>query len=154
MTLDLTVNRKAVKEDEGTLYLLYIDLDEADICKVGLTHRDSRPQDRWLEILESIWKHYRVFPRMYPKRFRKVDNVYDKEQRLLEYLKEYKYEPVKKVQGHTEMLRLDRDIIVAVYEKIVSGEQLCEHGEVCSFCGNIKKFEFDGDMVCGFRCGK
>ncbi|MFW9603036.1 MAG: hypothetical protein ACMV1B_12070, partial [Prevotella sp.] len=106
-------------------------------------------EDRLVGIATSVFSKHRYFPYIYPKRFRKVDSALVKEQKILEYMKEYKWTSEKEFGGHTEMLDVELDVLVNVYEKVVNGEELLDIGEVCEECGKIKKFEADGVMKCG-----
>jgi hypothetical protein len=81
------------------LYVLEIDLDDKKVIKIGVTSR--KIEDRVCEIVTSIFKTYRYFPKVYPKRFRKVEDNLDKEQFLLKYLEEYKYMSDNSFGGHT-----------------------------------------------------
>lgn len=154
--LDLSVHKENVKDDTGTLYLLYIDIDDKEISKVGITSREQ-PQKRWLEILESYWKHYRYMPKMTPKRFRKVGKVADKERQLLDYLSEYAYIPDKAgVQGHTETIWLDRQLVLESYEQLIGDKMIIQEWAKCPVCGKDKKFSVLVDnkevKTCGHYC--
>ena len=131
----------------STLYLLDMEVEGKKIRKIGITSKDIK--DRLVGIATSIFSCYRYFPYIYPKRFRKVDNALVKEQKILEYMKEYKWESSKRWGGFSECLDVDLDILVGVYESVVKGEELVEDGEECEECGKIKKFEVDGRMCCG-----
>lgn len=73
--------------------------------------------------------------------------------RRYEYLKEYKYEPKIPMQGRTEMVKLDLDIAVKVYEDVLNNMPLVTgEAEPCSVCGKDKKFLVDGKFVCGHKC--
>lgn len=149
----LTVKREV---DAQILYLLRIyEVDGKDICKIGITSR--KIEDRVVEILTSYFHAYRVFPKLYPKRFRKVKDAFMKEQWLLDYLKEYKYTIDKKFSGCTELVDIDLDILVDLYEKVLNGEEMIvDQWESCPVCGKDKKFsvEVDGKEVktCGNKC--
>ena len=75
-----------------------------------------------------------------------------KEQKILEYLKEYKYEPKIPMQGRTEMVKLDLDIAVKVYEDVLDNVPLVTEAEPCSVCGKDKKFLVDDKLVCEHKC--
>lgn len=156
MELDLNVHKDNVKDGSGTLYLLYIDIDDKEISKIGITSRD-KPQKRWLEILESYWKHYRYMPFMYPKRYRKVDKVAERERELLDYLSEYAYIPNKAgVQGHTETVWLDRELVLQCYEMMIGDGMIMDEWAKCPVCGKDKKFSVLVDdkevKTCGHYC--
>ena len=141
---------KEIKDDKGIVYLLLIDLDEGQVIKIGLTTRPV--EERCQEIITSYWKYTRVFPRLYTKRFKETNDIYNKEQKILEYLKEYKYEPKIPMQGRTEMVKLDLDIAVKVYEDVLNNMPLVTEAEPCGVCGKDKKFLVDGKFVCGHKC--
>lgn len=146
-----TVTTKETKTStKGILYLLVISIDEKDVIKIGVTNRD-KIEDRVCEILVSIFKSYRFFPMLYPKRFSKVDNNYEKEQKLLSYLSEYKYESKAKFGGSTELVDMDLDIVVDLYDKLkVADVEFNENGNICGECGKVMKFEKDGKACCGY----
>jgi hypothetical protein len=102
----------------GILYLLEIDLEDRKLVKVGVTCRD-KVEDRVCEILTSIWKRYRVFPRCYPKRYRLVSDVYAKEAELHRVLGEYRYVTEHVFSGSTEMFAIELGKAVEEYEKVV-----------------------------------
>ena len=129
------------------LYLLDMEIDSKKIRKIGITSK--KIEDRLAGIATSIFSKYRYFPWIYPKRFRKVDNALVKEQKILEYMKEYKWESEKKWGGSTETLDVELDVLVDVYERVVKGEELVEDGDRCEVCGKVKKFETEEEMKCG-----
>ena len=108
-----------VAKTAGVLYVLELDVDGKTVVKIGLTHR--KVEERVCEILTSYWKSYRVFPRCYPKRFRKVEDVYAKEQELLRYFSDRKYESEKRFSGCQELVDVAVDEVVQKYEELVSG---------------------------------
>ena len=148
---------KVQKVDQETLYLLEIEVDNEMVYKIGITGRD-KIESRCLEIIESYFKGRRYFCYLKPKRYRKVDNAFTKEQWLLEYLKEYKHEPKKgKFGGSTELVKMDLSLLVALYEKIIKGEEVIIHEwEKCPVCGKDKKFVYfengEETQTCGHKC--
>lgn len=129
------------------LYILEIDLDDKKVIKIGVTSR--KIEDRVCEIVTSIFKTYRYFPKVYPKRFRKVEDNLDKEQFLLKYLEEYKYVSDNSFGGHTELVMMDLDLVADLYDRLERGEDIKTDGEVCEECGKIMKFEKEGRYCCG-----
>jgi hypothetical protein len=136
-----------VEDARSILYLLDMELEGKKVRKIGITSK--RIEDRLVGIATSVFSKHRYFPYIYPKRFRKVDSALVKEQKILEYMKEYKWASEKEFGGHTEMLDVELDVLVDVYEKVVKGEELLDVGEECGECGKVKKFEVDGAMKCG-----
>ena len=136
-----------VEDARSILYLLDMELEGKKVRKIGITSK--RIEDRLVGIATSVFSKHRYFPYIYPKRFRKVDSALVKEQKILEYMKEYKWTSEKEFGGHTEMLDVELDVLVDVYEKVVKGEELLDVGEECKECGKVKKFEVDGTMKCG-----
>lgn len=110
------------KNIEGTLYLLDLDVDGKRVVKFGVTTR--KIEERVCEILTSHWKQYRVFPRCYVKRHRKVDDVYEKEKVLLEGTKKWKYVSKKKFGGCDELVELELDVAAEVYEMVYGGDNV------------------------------
>lgn len=135
------------EDARSTLYLLDMEVEGKRVCKIGITSKDIK--DRLVGIATSIFSCYRYMPYIYPKRFRKVDNALVKEQKILEYMKEYKWESEKKWGGYSETLDAELDVLVSVYEKVVKGDDLVEDGDSCEVCGKVKKFEVEGGMKCG-----
>jgi hypothetical protein len=150
----LTVNKENSHDDLGVLYLIEICvIEEGKYVKIGMTKR-SDPTYRWWEISTSIWKAYRKggLPNIYPKRYRKVADVSLKEKQLLDYLSEYQYSPKKRVDGCTEMFKLDLELATWAYELVYEGKELPSSDEHCEYCGKEKKFEIDGRQTCAHNC--
>ena len=131
------------------LYLLDMELDGKKVRKIGITSKSI--EQRLTGIATSVFSKYRYFPYIYPKRYRKVDSALVKEQMILEYMKEYKWVSEKEFGGYTEMLDVELDVLVGVYEKVVKGEDLLDAGEVCKECGKVKKFLVEGELKCGHK---
>lgn len=142
-----TVTTKVDPPGLGILYLLEIDLDERSIIKIGITNR--KIESRVCDILTSIFKSYRYFPKIYPKRFSKVEDNFGKEQMLLSYLSEYKYKSEMPFGGCTELVEMDLDLAVQVYEKVKNGIDLVKNEELCETCNKAKNFEVEGRACCG-----
>lgn len=117
------VSVKDLGEDQGIVYLLQIDLDEKSVVKIGVTSR-SKIQERVLEILGSLFTAYRVFPRIYPKRFTRTTEIYKKEAILHRYFADRQYTPEKVFSGCTECFDITLDEAVEVYEKVLKGEDI------------------------------
>ena len=150
----LTVNKENNGEDAGILYLIEIDvIGEGKFVKVGLTTK-SDPERRWWQIGTSIWKAYREggLPNIKPKRFRKVPDVSLKEKQLLDYLSEYQDSPKKKIDGRTEMHRIDLELAKDAYELVYNGKELPTSEEICPHCEKPKKFKSEGKACCGHKC--
>ena len=139
----------SMEDARSTLYLLHMEIEGKRICKIGITSK--KIEDRLQGIVMSFFSKYRYCPFLYPKRYKKVDSALVKEQKILEYMKEYKWQSEKQWGGWTETLDVELDVLVGVYEKVVNGEKLVEEGELCE-CGKVKKFEIDGEMKCGHKC--
>ena len=136
----LKVDKKAVKEDEGVVYLLEITVEGEKYVKVGVTTRDI--EARMCEIAISCWKQYRYMPHIYSKRYRKTTEIYKKESEILDSLKEYRAEPDKKISGHTEMHKVDLDCAVQVYEEVLKGSRsVVPDPMYCSECGKAEVFK-------------
>jgi len=116
--VNLTISKSQVVKT-GILYLLHIKLEDKDLVKVGVTCRD-KIEDRVEEILRAIFVKYRYYPFCYPKRFRKIESVYDKEAQLHKLLEEYKYETNCKFSGCTEFFDIPLDEAVAKYEELLN----------------------------------
>lgn len=119
--MNLTINKSQVVK-AGILYLLHIKLEDKDLVKVGVTCRD-KIEDRVEEILRAIFVKYRYYPFCYPKRFRRVESVYDKEAQLHKLLEEYKYKTGYKFSGCTEFFDIPLDEAVAKYEELLDEDK-------------------------------
>ena len=151
--IHLTILKEdAIKPLEGTLYLLEIELLDVTVVKVGITSR--KIEDRCKETTESYWKHTRVFPRVYTKRFRRVIDYEAKEKQLLKYLKEYAFVPECSISGKTEMFIMNLEVAAIAYEDVCKGvdNDSVKDFEVCNVCGKLKKFLLEGTYVCGHLC--
>ena len=113
-----------IEEDPGILYVALFELEGKDLVKIGITRRTV--ERRMSDILVSIFKRYRVFPRCVPKRFRKVGNVLEKESILHKYFSNFKYVTEHKFSGSTEFFDISLDDAVEAYEKLLAGESLDE----------------------------
>jgi hypothetical protein len=107
--------------DEGILYVLLIHLDDRDLVKIGISSR-LKIEERVAEIAISIFKKYRYFPYIYPKRFTKVPTPLDKEADLHRYFREYAYVSKHAFGGYTELFDLPLDVVVDTYDKLIAGE--------------------------------
>ena len=107
-----------VVEDEGILYLIEMDVDGKRVVKIGLTRRPTI-DERLAEIALAHFKAYRQINYMRPKRFRKTSNVLQKEQLLLAYFANRRYESALPFTGHTELVDVDIMEVVKKYEEII-----------------------------------
>jgi len=114
-------------EYEGIVYVLDIEVDGKRVVKVGLTTK--KIEERVVQILTSHFKAYRHFPYCRPKRFKRTDDIYDKEQKILKYFAEARYESELKFDGCTELLDVPLDKVVGVYEKVLKDEDIGEKYE-------------------------
>lgn len=120
----MKINHDAIKNPyKGIVYILYIDLEYEEctynLTKIGVTTRDV--EKRVAEILTSIWKKTRIFPRCYVKRFRTVFDPYGVEAELLRGTPN-KSEIELVFSGSTECYILDdqqRDTLLEFYESTV-----------------------------------
>lgn len=115
---------KAENSGSGLLYILAMDIDGEIVYKVGVTQRD-KIEDRVCEILASFFKSYRYFCWCRPKRFKKTDDVYEKEAKMHKYLKQYQYTSEKRFSGNTELFNgISLDTLVELYEAMLVGDEL------------------------------
>jgi len=103
-------------QQSGIVYLLYLYLDDGTrVVKIGITSR--KIEERVVEILTSYFKTYRVFPRLYPKRFKKTTDNYRKEQALHKYFSRRAHLFSKPFDGSSEFFDIDdEDELLKVYE--------------------------------------
>ena len=118
MKFSVSYDLENVGKLDGILYILEIEVDGKLVVKVGLTRRDNICE-RVCEITTSYFQQYRHFPYVRPKRFRQVVNVYAKEQYILKCFRDKKYKSEKKFSGCEELLDVDVDQVVQVYEQLI-----------------------------------
>lgn len=102
---------------DGLLYLLEIELEDKCLVKIGVTQR-IRIEDRVCEILISVWKRYRVFPKCVTKRYRSVKDVYEKEKYLHKIFSSDRYTTKFTFSGCTEMFTTPIEEVVKAYDAI------------------------------------
>ena len=119
------VSTKNLDYKAGIVYILQIDIEDKQLIKIGVT-LDDKVENRITNILVSIWKRYRIFPKTYVKRYKKFDKPYEIEAILHKYFKNYKYETIHKFSGSTEIFEVGLDIVVEAYETLLKGESLDE----------------------------
>lgn len=115
-------NRQKVCTEDGAgiVYLLYMWIDDVRVVKIGVTGR--KVEERVVEILTSYWTQYRVFPKLYPKRFKTTNGILAKEQMLHKYFADRKYVFDKRFDGCTEYFVIEDDEeLLAVYEDCLLG---------------------------------
>ena len=122
MNFKVSHDLENVTKADGILYVLEVEVDGKLVVKVGLTRR-SDICDRVCEITTSYFQSYRYFPYVRPKKFSKVMNVYAKEQFILKYFKDCKYESAKKFSGCEELLDVDVGVVVELYEQLVEEDR-------------------------------
>lgn len=115
----IKISRKLLKE-EGVVYVLEIELNGVNLIKIGMTTR--LVEERVCEILTSIWKKYRVFPRCVVHRFTKVPNPLDIEVKLHGIFKGDRYKVEKSFSGSTEIFLLDVQVVKDKYDELVKNE--------------------------------
>lgn len=105
------------------LYVLYIDLEDKRLVKIGVTRRAI--EDRVVEILGSIFVSYRVFPFCKPKRFQRTPDAFEKEKMLHDYFSSCRYECGSSFSGSTEMFYdVDTEHLLDIYARVVAGEDV------------------------------
>lgn len=103
---------------DGLLYLLELELEDKVLVKIGVTQR-IRIEDRVCEILVSIWKRYRVFPKCVTKRYRSVKDVYAKEKFLHKTFSSDRYATKFVFSGSTELFTTPVEEVIKTYEAII-----------------------------------
>lgn len=116
--MKLKVNSSLVKEDEGIVYVLVLYIEEKEIVKIGVTSR-LKVEERVSEILVSIWKKYREFPRCKVKRFSKTTDIYSKENTLHKMFDSHRYTTEHVFSGSTECFDVPLDVVVDEYDKLL-----------------------------------
>lgn len=116
----IKVSTSHLAPSKGIVYILEIELEEKLIVKIGVTTR-AKVEERVAEILISIWKKYRIFPRCYVKRYRHFDNPYAIETLLHNALKDKQYVTKHVFSGSTEMFDVPLELAVHLYEVLYNG---------------------------------
>ncbi len=106
-------------KEKCTLYVMKFVLDDKRVVyKVGITC--INPVDRMLQILRSFFMVYRYMPRASIKRFRKVENHFEKETQMHQEFADYRCVFDSVFDGHTECFDIDGDTILNRYDKLCS----------------------------------
>lgn len=134
MNFKVSTELSKLDPTEGIVYVLEMEVDGKTVVKVGFTKRVF-VTDRICEILTSYFHGYRYFPRLYPKRYRRTSEAFEKEQVILNYFKSRKYSSKKKFSGCQELLDVPLDEVVEVYERVLKGEKLDKELEDSERCG-------------------
>ena len=114
------LDKDRLKDKKGIVYVLYLWHEDEIVVKIGVTGR--RVEDRAVEILLSYFHSYRVFPKTYPRRFRKTEVMYEKEAMLHRYFGEYRYRFEKDFNGSTEFFSgIEEEELLGVYEDCMDG---------------------------------
>ena len=90
------VSTKNLDCKAGIVYILQIEIEDKQLVKIGVT-LDNKVENRIMNILVSIWKQYRIFPKTYVKRYKKFNKPFEIEAILHRYFKNYNY---KKINNH------------------------------------------------------
>ena len=114
------------KPSSGILYVLEIELEDITLVKIGVTCR-RKVEERVTEILTSIWKRYRYYPKTYVARYKKVNDPYGKEKLLHEYFADNLYVTKHPFSGHTEFFTIEVDKVKEVYDRLVKTGQVNEN---------------------------
>ena len=160
----MQVSRRGLTSDDGIVYILYMWIDDVRVVKIGVTTRAI--EERVVEILTSYWHKYRVFPKLYPKRFKKTTRILEKEQMLHTYFADRKYEFAEKFDGSSEYFLLDNEAeLLEVYSDCLEGidvnsgeyKVMREYEESCGSidAGNgVRVYGLDGIAEVGLHTGR
>lgn len=122
MDLRVSTSLDSLPQDRGIVYLLDIEVDGKHVTKIGMSKR--LVEERVVEILTSYFKSYRYFPYCKPMKFTKTLDPLAKEQMLLEYFKEYKYESLLSFSGCRELVDVDVQLVKLAYKKVLADQPL------------------------------
>ena len=100
----------------GILYVTEFEIEGMKLVKIGITTRSI--EERTLEIIGSVFKKYRYFPRCRPKRFRTMDDVGSKEKILHEKFKGYRCKDLGSFSGYTEFFDVPLEDVVEAYDDL------------------------------------
>ena len=118
--MKIKVSRKGLISDIGIVYILYMWIEEVRVVKIGITTRQV--EERICEILTSYYHRYRIFPKLYPKRFKSTGDILAKEQMLHKYFADKKYDFEFRFDGSSEYFLIDDDEeLLRVYADCISG---------------------------------
>lgn len=118
--LQITVSKRGLISQDGIVYLLFMWIDDFRVVKIGITTRQI--EERVVEILTSYYHKYRVFPKLYPKRFRKTTGILDKEAMLHKYFADKQHVFEQRFDGSSEYFVIDDDEeLLQVYEDCLMG---------------------------------
>ena len=134
--MQIVVRRPGLVSDDGIVYLLYMWVGDVMVVKIGITTRSI--EERVCEILSSYFKKYRVFPKLYPKRFKSTKEILTKEQMLHKYFDDRRYEFDKKFDGSSEYFMIEDEAeLIRVYEDCLGGMDVNseEYKTVSAFAG-------------------
>lgn len=106
----------------GIVYVLELDLEDKLLVKVGYTTR-AKVEERVCEILTSVWKKYRIFPKCYVKRYKSVDSPKSMEKTMHNALEGSRYTTQYKFSGSTEIFDIPLEEVVELYDRIINGEE-------------------------------
>lgn len=122
--IKLKVDKNKEVKDEGILYILYLWIDDVSVVtKIGVTSR--KIEERVVEILTSYYHQHRMFPKLYPKRFRKTERVYEKEAMMHKYFENKQHQFEKMFSGSTEFFKdIDEEELLKVYEDCLNGADI------------------------------
>ena len=123
MGLRFKTSTKYLDKNDGMVYLLEIHLEDKVLVKIGITSR-NKIEDRVTEISVGIFKSYRFFPYIRPKRFKKTTEITTKESMLHTYFKDRRYTTQYQFGGHTELFDVPLDEAVEMYERVLNGEDI------------------------------
>ena len=103
------------KVGKGIVYVLEVELEGKTLIKIGVTSR-YKVEDRVVEILTEVWKHYRYFPKTYIARYKTVANPYEFEKLLHTYFEDCRYETEHRFGGSTEFFDIDVEEVKVTYD--------------------------------------
>lgn len=110
------------KGDESTerLYVLEITVDDKVVYKVGKSSGHSS-KARMLQIIGSYFDAYRVTPVVKIVKDKICTDVFKKETLCHQELAEHRYVPEKSFSGCTEVFRVDKEVVLEVYRRVLEG---------------------------------
>ena len=149
MNLRVNTSLDSLPQDRGIVYLLDIEVDGKQVTKIGMSKR--LVEERVVEILTSYFKSYRYFPYCKPMKFTKTLDPLAKEQILLEYFKDYKYESLLRFGGCQEIVDVDVQLIKLAYKKVLADQPLPEIEELRKELDELQSDNGDREFSPRFR---
>ena len=111
---------------DGVVYVVRVELDGEVLYKVGATQYSA--VKRVLQVVEHIANAYGYFPKCKIVKQERCKNYYQVEKAIHKELEvyDYGYSCKEKFNGSTEIFKCELDILLEIYQKVVSADEPAE----------------------------